>query len=125
EGARHHPSVNMRFGASRYDLNEYRRLVTDEYGRVGRRLGHLRAVGAVTGFELFVFPLSGHVVRASRAAIVHTLAAREQVEIAAHGVPVTVIPHHAGLAPPEVAGLSREEARARLGLPPGAVLVGQ
>ncbi len=121
----HHLIENMLLGKRRYDLSEYRRLVMDEHGPVGRRLGHLRAVGAVTGFDLFVFPLSGHVVRASRAVIVHTSGAREQVEGAVPGVPVTVIPHHAGLPPPEVAGVSRQEARARLELPSGVFLVGQ
>jgi glycosyltransferase involved in cell wall biosynthesis len=121
----HHLIENMLLPDRSSDLTEYGQLLVAEYGPVGRRLQQLRAAGAVTGFELFLFPLSGHVVRASRAAVVHTSGAREQVEIAAHGVPVTVIPHHAGLAPPEVAGISREEARARLGLPPGAFLVGQ
>jgi len=121
----HHLIENMLLAPPRYKMDVYVPLVEGEYGATGRRLAHLRAGGAVTGFDLFVFPLSGHVVRASRAVIVHTSGAREQVQAAVTGVPVTVIPHHAGLPPPEAAGMSRHEARARLGLPPDAFLVGQ
>src|SRR2546426_280592 len=121
----HHLIENMLLAQRNTDLKAYGQLLEAEYGPVGRRLRHLRAVGAVTGFELFLFPLSGHVVRASRAAVVHTSGGREQVEMAAPGVPVTVIPHHGGLAPPEAAGMSRQEARARLGLPSEGFLVGQ
>ncbi len=121
----HHLIEHMLLGEGRYHLDAYAPLVEEEYGMIGRRLVHLRAVGAVTGFDLFMFPLSGHVVRASRAVVVHTSVAREQVQDEVPGMPVTVIPHHAGLPPPELTRVSREEARARLGLPADAFLVGQ
>ena len=51
--------------------------------------------------------------------------ARAYVQSEAPGVPVTQIPHHAGVSPPALAGVTRAEARARLGLPADAFLVGQ
>ena len=121
----HHLVDHLLFMDGRHDPATYRRMLQDEYGTVGAKLAYLRATGAYTDLEKFLFPLSAHVVRASRAVVVHTARAREQVLDAAPDAPVTVIPHHAPQPPPEVAGVSREEARARLGLPSGAFLVGQ
>jgi glycosyltransferase involved in cell wall biosynthesis len=45
------------------------------------------------------------------------------MEGSAPGVPVTVIPHHAS-SPQELAGLTRDAARRRLGLPADAFIVG-
>jgi glycosyltransferase involved in cell wall biosynthesis len=110
----------------RKDFVSYRKLLVDEYGPVGDRLAALRAAGVHTDFEKFLFPLNAHVARRARALVVHSDDVRERVEQIAPGVPVAVIPHHAGAPPAEVAGVGREEARAILGLPPEgeAFLVG-
>lgn len=121
----HHLIEHLLFGEARFELDAYQRLVTEEYGPAGPRLSHLRAVGAFTEFEKFLFPLSGHVLSASRAAVVHTRGAREYVQEVAPAVPVDVIPHHAGRLPAEVEGVTRQEARRRLGLPAAAFLIGQ
>ena len=121
----HHLIEHLLFGEGRYDMDTYLPLLKSEYGPNGPRLAHLRAMGAFTGLDLFMFPLSGHVARSSRAVVVHDSEARYQVSNAAPGVPVSVIPHHAGRPPAEVAGLTREQARAELGLPAGAFVVGQ
>jgi glycosyltransferase involved in cell wall biosynthesis len=121
----HHLIDHLMFGEGRYRMQAYERLVTEEYGGQGPALAHLRALGAFTEFERFLFPLSGHVVRRSRGAVVHSRHARGHVLEASPQIPVHVIPHHAGRLPAGVAGIGREEARRRLGLPLEAFLVGQ
>jgi len=121
----HHLIDHLLFGEGRYEMVPYERLLASEYGEAGPRLAHLHALGAFTEFERFLFPLSGHVVRASTAAVVHSRAARDQVLAGSPDMAVHVIPHHAGRLPPEVAGVTREEARRRLGLTAHAFLVGQ
>ncbi|TMK83764.1 MAG: hypothetical protein E6G44_11240 [Actinobacteria bacterium] len=121
----HHLVDFVLFGEGRRKFEAYARLLADEYGEAGPRLAHLRALGALTEFERFMFPLSGHLVRASRAVVVHGAGAREQVLAETPDAQVAVIPHHAGRPPAEVEGVSREEARSRLGLPASAFLVGQ
>ena len=106
------------------DPERYVRLMKEEYGELGERAAELRLRGVATEFEKFVFPLSGHVARRSRAIVVHSIDSAERMAEAAPDVPVTVIPHHAGTAPPELEGIDRTEARRRLGLPPDAFLVG-
>jgi glycosyltransferase involved in cell wall biosynthesis len=121
----HHLIDHLLFGEGRYEMEPYERLLVSEYGEAGPRLAHLHALGAFTEFERFLFPLSGHVARASTAAVVHSRAARDHVLAGSPDMPVHVIPHHAGRLPPEVAGVTREEARRRLGLAADAFLVGQ
>jgi glycosyltransferase involved in cell wall biosynthesis len=122
----HHLLDHLLFGEGRYEMDAYRELLTEEYGPAGERLAHLRGIGAFTEFERFLFPLSGHVARASRAIVVHNRWAGQVAEAAAApGVPVFVIPHHAGRLPAGLDGVDRREARRRLGLPPDAFLVGQ
>jgi glycosyltransferase involved in cell wall biosynthesis len=121
----HHLVDHLLFGEGRFDFEAYARVVADEYGPEGARLARLKSIGASTELEMFLFPLSGHVLRASQAAVVHGAASRERVLEITPGLPVAVIPHHAGREPPEVEGVTRREARARLGLPMDAFLVGQ
>lgn len=121
----HHLIDHLLFEQGRKELGAYERILTDEYGEAGRRLAHLRALGASTEFERFMFPLSGNLVRSSRGVVVHNARARDQALEVAPEVPVWVIPHHAGRLPPAVAAVTRREARARLGLPEEAFLVGQ
>jgi glycosyltransferase involved in cell wall biosynthesis/SAM-dependent methyltransferase len=121
----HHLIEYLMFGEGRYDISAYRALLESEYSEAGTELAHLREVGAVTGFDLFMFPLSGHVLRSSRGAVVHTWSARDRIREVSPDLPSTVIAHHAGRPPEQVAGVSRGEARRRLSLPPDAFLVGQ
>lgn len=109
---------------SNYDPRLYESLLREEYGDRGGRLAHLRLDGVATEFEKFVFPLSGHVARASRAIVVHNEDSADRMRELAPGLEVTVIPHHAGRAPPAVQDVDRARARALLGLPPDAFLVG-
>ena len=111
------------------ERRKYRRyfdLLEDEYGEVGTRLATLRLKGVNTDFEKFLFPLNGHVARRARAIVVHSRDAEEQIGRIAPGTPVTMIPHHAGAPPADVAGVSRAMARRTLGLPEegAAFLVG-
>lgn len=106
------------------DWERYRTLLRAEYGDVGGRLAELKFRGVATDFEKFVFPLNAHLARHARAIVVHSEDSRDRMLALAPAVPVVVIPHHAGAAPGAVAGLSKAEARERLGLSPEAFLVG-
>jgi glycosyltransferase involved in cell wall biosynthesis len=103
----------------------YQELLEHEYGAdAGRRLSDLRFNGVASEFEKFLFPLNEHVARAAQAIVVHSEDSAERMRAIVPGTPVWVIPHHAGSPPPSVAGVTRDAARARLGLPGDAFLVG-
>jgi glycosyltransferase involved in cell wall biosynthesis len=109
----------------RRDLRGYREAVAGELGpELGDRLAALRGAGVFSDFEKYLWPLNGELARGARGIVVHNHDAAERMREIAPAVPVTVIPHHAGSPPPEVAGVDRAEARERLGLPPDAFLVG-
>jgi glycosyltransferase involved in cell wall biosynthesis len=120
----HHMLDNALLGAARQP-GRYERLLEEEYGPRGLRLAQLRLNWVATDLEKFLFPLAGHVARRARAIVVHNEDAKARMQDVAPGVPVTVIPHHAGTPPAAVAGLTRSEARRRLGLPADAFVVGQ
>jgi glycosyltransferase involved in cell wall biosynthesis len=120
----HHLIDELAFGGRREDVRWHREVLSGEYGEIGARLSHLRARGVYTEFEKFLFPLNGQVAGSSRAVVVHSEYVRDRVRDAAPGTPVFVIPHHAQPAPAAVAGVTGPEARARLGLPQEAFLVG-
>ena len=129
----HHLIDWMHWGPPRRDLHGYREALTREVGpELGERLATLHGTDVVSEFEKFLWPLNGELARGSREIVVHNHDAADRMREIAPAVPVTVIPHHAGSPPPEVAGVTREEARARLELPsyvtrpkqPGAVVGG-
>jgi glycosyltransferase involved in cell wall biosynthesis len=120
----HHLIDELAFGGQRDDVGWHREVLSGEYGDVGARLSYLRARGVYTEFEKFLFPMNGQVAGSSRAVVVHSEYVRDRLGDAAPETPVFVIPHHAQPAPPAVAGVTEEEARARLGLPQEAFLVG-
>jgi glycosyltransferase involved in cell wall biosynthesis len=100
-------------------------VVEAEYGERGRRFLELAGRRVNTELEKFLFPLNATVARASRAVVVHSHDSADRILEAAPGVPVRVVPHHGGIPPRELEGVGRAQARARLGLPPDAFLVGQ
>ncbi len=108
----------------RRDVGRYRDLLEAEYGALGTRLANLRVRRVASEFEKFIFPLTGHVARASRAIVVHSQDARRRMAELAPDVPIAVIPAHGGSPPPVVAGVTRASARAELGIPPDAFVVG-
>jgi glycosyltransferase involved in cell wall biosynthesis len=109
---------------SKHDPRRYVSLMREEYGAAGERLAMLRLSGVATDFEKFVFPLNGHLARESQAVVVHSEDSKERMREIAPEIPVVVIPHHAGSPPATIAGVSRGEARRRLGLPEDGFIVG-
>jgi glycosyltransferase involved in cell wall biosynthesis len=103
---------------------DYRGILTAEHGERGARLALLRQRRLATDFEKFLFPLTSHVAREAKGIVVHNRDAAVRLRDAAPRVPLTVIPHHAGAPPPEVAGIDEAEARRRVGLPANAFVVG-
>jgi glycosyltransferase involved in cell wall biosynthesis len=120
----HHLIDWLSFAQGRRDSRGYANALESEYGEVGRRLVDLRSRGVVTELERFLFPLSGHVAREARAIVVHSHGVRDRMIEVAPGAEIFVIPHHAQPAPRTVAGVTRREARERLGLPADAFVVG-
>ena len=113
------------FAEGRPDWDRYCEVLTEEVGEFGPTLTKLRARGVATGTEQFLIPLNRHVAARAHAIVVHSKEAREKIADVVPGIPISVIPHHAGRPPASVAGLTREAARVQLGLPPGAFIVGQ
>jgi glycosyltransferase involved in cell wall biosynthesis len=109
---------------SRWRPDRYAEILVAEQGEAGARLARLRVKGVASDFEKFLFPLSSHVASRAAGLVVHSEDSRERLGHAAGGVPVEVIPHHAGAPPPQVAGVTREEARRQLGFPERAFLAG-
>jgi glycosyltransferase involved in cell wall biosynthesis len=120
----HHLIAHL-FAEAKPDWPAYRSILTEELGEHGPTLARLRARGVATGTEHFLFPLNKHIASRALALVVHSEEAREAMQNVASLVPVTVIPHHAGHPPDEVTDMTRETARAELGLPPDAFIVGQ
>jgi glycosyltransferase involved in cell wall biosynthesis len=120
----HHLIASL-YAERRPDWRRYRAMLTEELGEIGSNLAKLRMQGIGTGTDLFMFPLNGHIAASARAIVVHSQEAREEMADVAPGVPTTVIPHHAGTPPAQVEGLSREAARAQLGLPADVFIVAQ
>lgn len=107
------------------DPGRYEGILYAEYGHLGTRLAMLRRGGLATDFEKFLFPLTSHVATRAKGIVVHSEDSATRMGEIAPDVPLALIPHHAGLPPPEVTGISREQARERLRLPEEAFLVGQ
>jgi len=106
------------------DAGGYEGILHGEYGDLGSKLALLRRSWLATDFEKFLFPLTAHVARQAKGIVVHSHDAAERMREAAPDVPLVVIPHHAGKPPPEVEGITREEARDRLGISQDAFVVG-
>ena len=120
----HHLIAHLMIEAGR-QRTRYTALMRDEYGEDGVRLANLRARRVATDYEKFLYPLNRHIVEASRGVVVHSEDSAERIRtLAPPGVPVWVIPHHAGNPPASLRGLGRAAARERLGLPRDAFLVG-
>jgi SAM-dependent methyltransferase/glycosyltransferase involved in cell wall biosynthesis len=105
------------------DAGGYEGILHGEYGDLGSKLALLKRGWLATDFEKFLFPLTGHVAKQAKGIVVHSRDAAERMREHAPDVPLVVIPHHAGKPPPEVEGMTREEARERLGLPLHAFVV--
>ena len=121
----HHLIYHLHIENQRNDWKGYERVLRDAYGDLGGWIAKLRSHGMATDVEKFLFPLNEAIVRASIAVVVHSHAVRERLRESFPEARVFVIPHHAGSPPAGLAAVGRREARARLGLPPDAFLVGQ
>jgi glycosyltransferase involved in cell wall biosynthesis len=120
----HHLIAHLMIEGGR-QRQRYTRLMQDEYGEAGVRLVDLRLHRIATDYEKFVFPLNRHVVLASQAVIVHSEDSADRIRaLVPPTTSVSVIPHHASRAPRSLDGVDRRAARARLGLPGDAFLVG-
>jgi glycosyltransferase involved in cell wall biosynthesis len=120
----HHLIAGVTIEHGHRDRGRYEAALHAEYGELGTTLANLRRFGLATEFEKFLFPLTGHVARRAKGIVVHSEDSATKMRDIAPGVPLAIIPHHAGEPPQEVIGVTREEARERLGLPQDAFLVG-
>jgi glycosyltransferase involved in cell wall biosynthesis len=120
-----HHLVAYLYAAKRPDWDRYRAALAEDVGELAPTLTRLRMRRVCSSLEEFLIPLNRHVAARAHAIVVHSKEAREKIAHVAPGIPISVIPHHAGTPPASVAGLTREAARDQLGLPPGAFIVGQ
>jgi glycosyltransferase involved in cell wall biosynthesis len=107
-----------------WDPVGYERVLEEEYGERGGPLATLRERRVATDLEKFLFPLVSHVVAEARGVVVHSHDAAARIASAAPGVPVAVIPHHAGDPPLSVAAIDRSVARRAIGVSPETLVVG-
>ncbi len=115
--------VERGFGSRSRD--RYEQVFSEEYGvDLGPRIAALKIHGVASDLEKFVFPLTAHMTRRARGIVVHSKWAAERIQREAPATPLQIIPHHAGMPPPEVRGVDRAEARRRLRLPGEAFIVG-
>jgi glycosyltransferase involved in cell wall biosynthesis len=119
-----HHLISYIFTEKDPNWDEYRAILREEYGATGEVVVDLRRRRLTSAMEYFLFPLTAHVARRARAIVVHSEDVSEEMAEVAPAIPITVIPHHAGTVPPGMDSVNRETARARLGLPRDAFLVG-
>lgn len=94
----------------------YAAALAREHGPAGLRLARLRQLGLFSPVQRFLMPLHRAVLDRARGVVVHSRFAAARLQ-RPPGLPVRVVPHH--LSPAVLAwdGVSRNDARARLGLP--------
>jgi glycosyltransferase involved in cell wall biosynthesis len=119
----HHLVAHLMVEAGHQE-DRYLDILEAEHGEAGTKLFRLKRYGVATDFEKFLFPLAGYVAKRAAGIVVHSADSAEKMAGLAPGVPLVVIPHHAGAPPASLAGVTREEARRRLKLPPEGFVVG-
>jgi glycosyltransferase involved in cell wall biosynthesis len=103
---------------ARYRLEEYRAEAREAYPAVGNELAEI-ALRIGGGRLLYAYPLFEHLVRRSRLTLVHSESARAEVLGSCPGADVRRV--RMGVPLPSL--VSREEARRRLGLPQGELIL--
>lgn len=104
------------------DVAGYREILHEEYGEPGATLADLRQAGLFSEAQKIALPLNTHLLRRARGLLVHSRWVHDRLppEIWPR---TAVVPHHYAPQADAYAGLSRAQARERLGLPPDAVVV--
>lgn len=102
----------------RGDREGYRRLLSAEHGAAGLAAASAVERGAPPPYQRL--PLNGPCLATAVTAVVHSRHALEQLSGKYPGLPIEVIPM--GVAQPDPS--AREDVRARLGIAPGAFVVG-
>ncbi|WP_135466072.1 glycosyltransferase [Crenalkalicoccus roseus] len=94
----------------------YEAVLAYNHGPAGRRLARLRQCGLFSPWQRFLMPLHRQVLDPAAGVIVHSRFAAARLD-APPGLPVRVVPHHRSPQVEAYEGVTRQEARARLGLP--------
>lgn len=102
-------------GDARVYLGEFRYCHGPEGEALARRI-----ISGQAHVNFFDYPLSHRVINAGRGIIVHSQHARQAVLSVRPDAPVQVVPMGVGLPVPR----DRQQARARLGIPPDCLLIG-
>lgn len=113
----HHFMLNYAATVQR-DIRRYVREMGECYGAAGTHIAELMIRGRFTE-RAFDFPCCEPVVAAAQAVIAHSRYVQERVSALRPAIPTAVVPMGVPLPP----ALPRAAARARLGLPPDALLL--
>jgi len=100
----------------------YEAALARDHGPAGRRLARLRRLGLFAPMQRFLMPLHRHLLERSLGVVVHSRFAAQRLQ-APPTLPVRVLRHHASPAAARFDGVTRAEARVRLGLPADAPLL--
>lgn len=100
----------------------YEAVLAYNHGPAGRRLARLRRAGLFSSWQRFLMPLHRQVLDVAQGVIVHSRYAAMRLQ-APPGLPVRVVPHHVSPQILAYDGVTREAARARLGLPAEAPML--
>ncbi|TCZ61352.1 glycosyltransferase [Roseicella aquatilis] len=104
------------------DAAGYEAALYAEHGEAGRRVARLRAQGIFDPAMRFLLPLHRQVLARARGVILHSRFAAGRVGRPG-GPPLRIVPHHLSPAVAALDGLTRAEARRRLGLPEGVPIL--
>lgn len=98
------------------------------YGRLGARVGEMRAGGVGSDYQQFLLPLSRRLIARSLGIIVHNqysaAAVADDLEAIGRSVPVTVFPHHLAPQTYQLDDWDKNQCRRSLGLPEDAWVIG-
>lgn len=104
------------------DAAGYRKVLCEEYGQAGATLADLRQLGLFSEAQKLAMPLTGHLLPLATGLIVHSQWVFERLPMGMHERAV-VVRHHFAPQVTDYDGLSREAARAQLGLPADSFIV--
>ncbi|MBX7116025.1 MAG: glycosyltransferase [Myxococcaceae bacterium] len=124
DGVLHHFVAHQLLAQSPQNWVEYTKVLERAEGPLGRRFAQLREQNLTAPWQVFLLPLLAPIVSASRAVLVHGAAVEAALRRKFPHTLLRRVRHHYSPLPERLAKLTQAQARARLGLPRDAFIVG-